>query len=439
MKFITVKILIIFVYSLLFNFYLCAQDISKRVSFDEYHIDYGNRVTWYRGAEQYRFKNLSDDTLYIVQTIQSERLKVFLPKKGIPPGKFGFIEIVFSPVKKGIFHETIDVITNFSDATIQLSLTGKIELFDNSNQLSCPSFTKQGMLQFHRNKNISDINIPIKIIVQDSINKRFLDNSFVYFEQIPSNRERLSITGNNGTSWAKLQYGNYFLKIYKEGYQTKLISNLMIDDEIKELYFYLEKENSIIDSLSNTLFNENKLLFLLDHSTSMSAPNYLNLAKSGLKSTLSILRKSDLYAIMAYADSNRILKSFKDTNSKEKVIDQIVNLRTKGNTKGSRNIKEAYKYLIKHYQKDKTNHLIIITDGVFNGGSNDHKKLIQFMASKSNKYPISISLLLVGKRAKNQAFIQSLKNYLQIQTFSITSIKDAKYFFQESIKNAARK
>lgn len=427
------KISIIFIISALSSSLLYSQNIYDFIQFDQTSIDYGKRITWYRGSEQYRFQNKSNDTLYLLKAFHSSDVNSYLPKKGIPPGKFGFIEVIFQPKKKGSFQEEIKVLSNFSEELLTLQLKGSIKLFDNSLSLNCPSFNESGMLQIKQLNTTHFLDAPIKIKVYHQ--GKPVNNAFIYFDNQITEREKLSISGNEGIAWINLQWGQYKVKVYHEDYSPSM-KHVLVDHELSEIRIELDEKQQPDQQYNDVLFNINQLTILLDRSTSMSPMNYLPIIKKGLISNLNQLRKTDNYALLTYSEKLEILKPHFQSQFK---IDSIHHIKTYGNTYGFENLIKGFEYAESNYHTNKINHILIITDGEFNGSVNAQSKWLKYVQKYKKQNDIEISLILVGQRAKNKELIHSLEQNFKVSTFYVSNENDANYYLGEAIKKQCRR
>jgi len=73
-------------------------------------------------------KNISNEDLIILNVLSGCHCTVAeWPKEPIPPGKSGFIKVVFDALKEGEFYKVISISTNFDPETqLALGMTGKV-------------------------------------------------------------------------------------------------------------------------------------------------------------------------------------------------------------------------------------------------------------------------------------------------------------------------
>lgn len=124
------------------------------------------------------------------------------------------------------------------------------------------------------------------------------------------------------------------------------------------------------------------LVFLLDVSGSMSAPNKLPLLKSGLKMLVQQLRKQDRVAIVVYAGAAGIVLESTPGDEKDKIIAALDRLSAGGSTAGGAGINLAYSTAAKYFQKDGNNRVILATDGDFNVGASSDQSMEELITQK---------------------------------------------------------
>jgi len=139
----------------------------------------------------------------------------------------------------------------------------------------------------------------------------------------------------------------------------------------------------------------NNLVFLLDVSGSMDAPNKLPLLKKGFQMLIRELRPQDRVAIVVYAGYSGIaLRSTPGTH--KHVIEQAMNeLQSGGGTAGAEGIDLAYKIAKQNFIKHGNNRIILATDGDFNVGPDSEEELVQLIEQKRNQ-GIYLSVLGFG-------------------------------------------
>ena len=140
------------------------------------------------------------------------------------------------------------------------------------------------------------------------------------------------------------------------------------------------------------------LVFLLDVSGSMNAPNKLPLVKDAMKLLVGRMTENDRVAIVVYAGRSGLALPSTNGTQKGEVLSVIDQLQAGGSTHGSEGIQQAYQVATAagNFLKDGTNRVILCTDGDFNVGITDDAALEAFIAEK-RKSGVFLSVLGFGE------------------------------------------
>jgi Ca-activated chloride channel family protein len=137
------------------------------------------------------------------------------------------------------------------------------------------------------------------------------------------------------------------------------------------------------------------LVFLVDVSGSMDRPNKLPLVQWGLHRLVEQLGENDHVAIVVYAAASGLVLPSTSCLHKSEVMSAIDRLHAGGSTNGGAGIQLAYDVATQHFIKNGTNRVIIATDGDFNVGIQDEKKLVALIEAKA-KSGVFLSVLGFG-------------------------------------------
>ena len=124
------------------------------------------------------------------------------------------------------------------------------------------------------------------------------------------------------------------------------------------------------------------LVFLIDVSGSMNAPNKLPLLKSAFNLLVNELRPQDRVAIVVYAGAAGLVLESTAGNRKEAIIAAIDNLEAGGSTAGGAGLKLAYGEASKNFIKGGNNRIILATDGDFNVGESSNGGMERLIEEK---------------------------------------------------------
>jgi Ca-activated chloride channel homolog len=125
------------------------------------------------------------------------------------------------------------------------------------------------------------------------------------------------------------------------------------------------------------------LVFLVDVSGSMQAPNKLPLVQWSLQRLVEQLGENDQIAIVVYAGASGLVLPSTSCLNKAEILSAIEQLRAGGSTNGGAGIQLAYDVATQHFIKNATNRVILATDGDFNVGIASQDELIRLIEAKA--------------------------------------------------------
>lgn len=137
------------------------------------------------------------------------------------------------------------------------------------------------------------------------------------------------------------------------------------------------------------------LVFLIDVSGSMEAPNKLPLVKHALKTLVQQLRPVDKVAIVVYAGAAGLVLPATSGSEKNAILDALDQLQAGGSTAGGAGIQLAYKTAAANFLKNGNNRVILATDGDFNVGASSDGELQRMIEQERGK-GIFLSVLGFG-------------------------------------------
>ncbi|RYY65260.1 MAG: VWA domain-containing protein [Chitinophagaceae bacterium] len=164
------------------------------------------------------------------------------------------------------------------------------------------------------------------------------------------------------------------------------------------------------------------LVFLVDVSASMDAPNRLPLLKAGFKGLVQNLRAADTVSIVVYGGSVEVYLRPTGGDRKAEIIRAIDALETGGTTPGASGVRMAYQLAREHFLPRGNNRVILATDGDFNVGLRSESELEDLISEERNS-GVYLTCLGVGmgnyKDSKIQALAQKGNgNFAYIDNFS---------------------
>jgi Ca-activated chloride channel family protein len=149
------------------------------------------------------------------------------------------------------------------------------------------------------------------------------------------------------------------------------------------------------------------LVLLLDVSGSMYSEDKLPLAKKAIYTMLPQLTAEDKVSVVVYAGaSGTLLEPTKGSDTRT-IVCALEGLEAGGSTAGAEGIELAYKLAEKNFKKDAVNRVVLMTDGDFNVGITDPRKLKDFVTEKKDK-GIYLSVFGFGRGNYNDDMMQQL-------------------------------
>ncbi|MFZ4582760.1 MAG: vWA domain-containing protein, partial [Paludibacter sp.] len=158
----------------------------------------------------------------------------------------------------------------------------------------------------------------------------------------------------------------------------------------------------------NELPNSN-YVFLIDVSGSMSAPEKLEVLKSGFNMMVDNLRDNDKVAIVTYAGAAAVLLNSTNGDSKATIKKAIAKLGAGGSTAGAQGLITAYEIALKNFIPNGNNRIIIGSDGDFNVGPSSTDELVKLIEAK-RKSGVYITVLGVGTGNLNDNMMEQIAN-----------------------------
>jgi Ca-activated chloride channel family protein len=392
---------------------------------DKYSHSFGDIYDNAPTYVDFTFKNESANAVFLLTIDKPQEIYYIYSKKIIQPDSVFTLRLKVNDNIAGRFNYTVDVYFSDNNQPVTLSVNGNIKEKSSNGMTDCPDFSKTPP-----NGGITEFEITIKVI--DSLTREPIRKSKLF---IVNNGvlQGEYVTNNDGLIHKKMPIGYYFVtaqhKDYlannNEGYlnfqsnymeielQNKhkptepdpilasnpnpvLIQDTLPRNPIPEINIYNTPVDTTTPNLAAKDFNSgqflpNNIVFIIDVSSSMNNMGKLDLLKMSMVELTKILRKEDRVTLIAYSGSVNIMLENVSAMKKEEIIEQVQKLVAKGYTAGGDAIKEGYRLAKKSFIPDGNNLIFMVTDGAFNKGEKNYKKII-----KKNYHDYGIKLSVVG-------------------------------------------
>ncbi len=177
------------------------------------------------------------------------------------------------------------------------------------------------------------------------------------------------------------------------------------------------------------------LVFLIDVSGSMNAPNKLPLVQKALNVLIDRLRPEDRVAMVVYAGAAGAVLPPTAGNEKLKMRCAVEALHAGGSTAGGAGLALAYGLAEQNFDKDTVNRVVLMTDGDFNVGVADPAKLEDFIAEK-RKTGVYLSAYGVGHGNYNDLMMQTLSQAGNGTAGYIDTLDEARKLFRDDFSSS---
>jgi Ca-activated chloride channel family protein len=172
------------------------------------------------------------------------------------------------------------------------------------------------------------------------------------------------------------------------------------------------------------------LVFLLDTSGSMDAPNRLPLLIESLKLLVEQLTEKDKVTIVAYAGSAGLVLAPTNGGDHRAINRALSRLSAGGSTNGGEGIELAYRMARQSFIDGGVNRVIIGTDGDFNVGVTNQGDLIRMIEEK-RKSGVFLTILGFGMGNLKDSTMEKLAHYGNGHYAYIDDLDEAKKLFIE--------
>lgn len=151
------------------------------------------------------------------------------------------------------------------------------------------------------------------------------------------------------------------------------------------------------------------LVFLVDVSGSMEAPNKLPLVKRILLEALEVLEPEDTVAIVTYAGHTSVRLRPTSIAARDAIEDALQGLASGGSTAGAAGLDLAYAEAERGFIPNGINHVLLCTDGDFNVGPSSTAALVELIERK-RQTGITLTVLGFGDGNLNDAMMEAVSN-----------------------------
>jgi Ca-activated chloride channel homolog len=177
---------------------------------------------------------------------------------------------------------------------------------------------------------------------------------------------------------------------------------------------------------------ECNLVFLLDVSGSMLAPQKLPLVKSAMQLLVEGLNPTDRVAIVVYAGASGVVLDSTPAQQQSEIMAALEQLTAGGSTNGGEGIVLAYRLAQQNFIKSGINRVILCTDGDFNVGTTNDSDLVDLIQEQARS-EVFLTVLGFGSGNLKDATMEQLADKGNGNYAYIDSLLEARKVLVEQI------
>ncbi|MEM9370104.1 MAG: YfbK domain-containing protein, partial [Pseudomonadota bacterium] len=167
------------------------------------------------------------------------------------------------------------------------------------------------------------------------------------------------------------------------------------------------------------------IVFLIDTSGSMNAPDKLPLLRNSFRMLVDRLDPDDTVSIVVYAGSAGTVLEPTKVSEKAKILASLDQLAAGGSTAGGEGIRQAYRLAEANFDAGGVNRVLLATDGDFNVGITNPVEL-KGLVERKRETGIFLSVLGFGRGNYNDRLMQALAENGNGQAAYIDTLNEAR-------------
>lgn len=170
------------------------------------------------------------------------------------------------------------------------------------------------------------------------------------------------------------------------------------------------------------------LIFVIDVSGSMEAPNRLALVKESLAVLVPQLRADDLIGIVTYSNTAQLILNPTTASNQQTILDAIASLHTEGSTLAEAGLALGYDVARQYIHKDSTTRVILLSDGVANVGATGPAQILETIRHGAES-GVTLTSIGVGMGDYNDVMMEQLANDGNGNYFYVDDVREAQRVF----------
>lgn len=333
-------------------------------------------------------RNTSAKPVYLLRADSPKNLDVYTSTKKIPPGDTLHLRFMFIPPQAGMVNEEIRLVHSASDKPMIIKIKGQINNLTGTVMTNCVNFDPKA------GANIPGALIPLitshEVLITNLSSGQAVKSGNIVYTSLRSG-EKFTRAINMGRLNTNLPVDLYELSIDVPGFKSQQRTMYLPADGMRSVFSLEPKPLSSstplrpsitsrsavpnpepnpepsqpLSELDEKLYKPNNLIFLVDVSGSMRAPQKLPLLKQSVFTLLEPIRPVDKITVIAYSSNADVIVPTTEGNKKEEIYARLDTMQAGGTTAGSEGIRKAYELATQSYIQGGNNRIILATDGAF--------------------------------------------------------------------------
>ncbi len=428
---------------LLYVFILVSGFLSAQISFDKTKHDFGDLEPYSARYVDFILTNTGNKQEWLLSVKKPYEVVYINSNQFIEKDSSIVLRLQVNPKEKGRFNYKVEVFTSDRNEAVEIKLTGNLSEAPETNTNSftaCPNFDDR---PGGRDPNSFDLTVvTVDKETREELSKsavRLIQNGRVIWTKVTDRNGKIKENATLGLSYFYAVHEGYkpaelgayinFKRNYvilelerdpepviiEEPVDTNDVVVVEIEPEAEEIEIEIEIEEELAqeettpiveelppaleelekDNFDDEYFKPVNVVFVLDVSSSMKQVDKLELMKYSLYQLVDMLRSQDKIGIVTYSSNAQVMLKPTSGADKEKINEEVGDLKAFGFTAGGLGIKMGFKQAKRGYIEGGVNHVIVITDGAFNRQSQDYKKYVRRYAKKG------IHMSVVGIKNKS--------------------------------------
>jgi len=175
------------------------------------------------------------------------------------------------------------------------------------------------------------------------------------------------------------------------------------------------------------------LALVIDHSGSMRDADKMIEVKAALRTLIGNLKPADIVSIIAFDDSAQVLLPASPIGSGRQHLRVIESIQPAGSTNINAGLMLGYQEVLRNFSQEKTNRVILLTDGIANTGETNPLRIASNSAG-FNERGIDLSTIGVGRDLDNDLLRTLAKRGRGLYHF-VADARDIEKIFVEEVQS----